>query len=160
MSLHQPNVDEVAMRDSHLFGLDGQRFHVAFCEGSAILVQRAEQTLWSSWCALQSSKVHNRLIVVCSSLGNDEFLGKGCKNLFACCAVDGSVDAKKSREHAINIAINNSRWEIVGKRTDSCCRVVAHSFQVFHLFIVCRKATLLHNLLSGGMKIARARIIA
>ena len=155
-----PNVDKVALRNSHFLCFYGQRFHSPFCQSTTTVRHRAKQTLWSAWCALQRSKIHNGLIIVGSARWYHQLLSQCCKFFLARCAVNGSGDAKIAREHPIDVAIYDSRGEVVSKRTDGSCCVVANAFQFSHPLIIRGETTLRHNLLSCCVKIPRARIIS
>ena len=57
-------------------------------------------------------------------------------------------------QHAVDIAVDNSGWQVESHRADGRCGIVAHSFQQANLFVGARKAAHLNNLPGGKMQIA------
>ena len=63
-------------------------------------------------------------------------------------------------QHAIDIAINHSSWQIISDGTNGCSGIVAHTLQTLNTLYGRGKASHLYNLFGCEMQVASTRVIA
>ena len=122
--------------------------------------QRTEQAIRRRRCTLQSTKIHNCLIVECRVFFVKQFTGCYSKHFLSFGSIDRRIYSQPSGKNPIYISIHDGTRHIISKRTYRSSRILTYSLQRQHLFISNRKSTGFCHGLCRRMQIPGTRIIA
>ncbi len=106
-------------------------------------------------------EVHDRLRIRFHLRVRGTGLSVAPEQLLGHALVGGSCDSKQSRQHALDVAVQNGRAPTVRERDDRCRRGTADPRQPHEQLRLVRQLTLVlpNDLLRGLMQMARARVV-
>ena len=150
----------MALLDLECLLFDGQLVNPTRAQGVAGLLQGTEEAAGRLGRTLNGTEVHDSLIVGRCLLRWQETLGKGGEGLLALRGVDGCVDAEMSRQHAIDIAIDDGGRQPEGDTADGGGGVVAHTFERTEPFERLGEAAHPDYLTGGIMEVTSPTVVA
>ena len=124
-------INKVALLDLQFLFFHGQRADLPCAQGLARLLQWTDHAFRRLGCALDSSEVHDGLVVEACRCLRQQTLCQCRKLLLPFCAVNGRLYTEIPRQHAIYIAINHRSRQPEGDAPDGSSGIVTNTLQLF-----------------------------
>ena len=109
---------------------------------------------------LQSSEVHQSLVVAVRSLRGEQRLGQGGKLFLAFGGIDGCENAEVTGKNTIDIAIDYGHGTMESNGGNGSGGVVAHPFELSDFLESVGKRTSMGNLSSSGVQVSGPAVVA
>ena len=152
-------ISKVAVADTRAFGLDGQFVHLMRAQRFTSLGKRTSLAKRCGRLTLQSSEVHDGLVVKGRVLPVEQLVGKGTKEFLALHGIDRLCYAEVASQNPLHIAVEHSMRFAESQTHDGCCGVVANAWQSPHKAVILGEAASLGNLLSCLVEVPSPAVV-